>query len=477
MMMYKLVVLSILVFCVSLFHVVQSGNAPAPSPKLDNSPPPPTPAASPAVTPTASPASPSKPPALSPPAASLKASPIVSPPTSTPPAAAPTISSPPTPAASPFANGSSPVQVPSTPAPTVASPVATPVSAPKTSPVAAPPVAETPEIAAIPSSSSIPSSETPSKSPTIFPSSSSPPHPAPASLSPESAAEGPANDDKSGSDSNTIVFLPQSVHNLLRQICIEKNQPWPDADVRRELASLSEEKALEVLHSIYNNSQDIRTLNGFIKFMIRKCSSPSPSRIVPTSYFQEQPFLVNEPPLLLLLLCKLDFERFSRTTWRPWQAHLVALGELEFRKQFLILSYAGEEKLKNMIAPEDIRSWKDLAMVPFEQVWEAVGKYNISNNDRRSIGIIVLIGIVGRHVCHCCVSEERVTHLRFPRILSKTTTLEVDWSLVNVNEEYCLDESGNYTYRDGKQGIHTDGTGFISEDLALLCPKVQLKGE
>lgn len=74
------------------------------------------------------------------------------------------------------------------------------MSAPKSSPVGAPPVAETPEIAATPSSSSIPSSETPSESPAMFPSSSSPPNPAPASLSPESAAEGPANDDKSGSD-------------------------------------------------------------------------------------------------------------------------------------------------------------------------------------------------------------------------------------------------------------------------------------
>lgn len=80
------------------------------------------------------------------------------------------------------------------------------------------------------------------------------------------------------------VFLARSVHNLLRQICIEKNQPWPDIDVRRRLASLSEDKALEVLHNIYNNSHDIRTLNEFIKFMIWKCSSPFP-RIAPTSFF------------------------------------------------------------------------------------------------------------------------------------------------------------------------------------------------
>ncbi|XP_021807143.1 probable RNA-dependent RNA polymerase 3 [Prunus avium] len=69
---------------------------------------------------------------------------------------------------------------------------------------------------------------------------------------------------------------------------------------------------------------------------------------------------------------------------------------------------------------------------------------------------------------------------RFSLILSKTESLVVDWSLVQVqdiDDEYCLDESGNRIYRDGKPLIHTDGTGFISEDLALLCPKDLLKGD
>ncbi|KAK9939775.1 hypothetical protein M0R45_016463 [Rubus argutus] len=67
---------------------------------------------------------------------------------------------------------------------------------------------------------------------------------------------------------------------------------------------------------------------------------------------------------------------------------------------------------------------------------------------------------------------------RFSLILSKTTSLKVDWSLVKVeiiDEEYCLDESGHHIYRDEKPLIHTDGTGFISEDLALLCPKIEVK--
>lgn len=33
------------------------------------------------------------------------------------------------------------------------------------------------------------------------------------------------------------------------------------------------------------------------------------------------------------------------------------------------------------------------------------------------------------------------------------------------------DEYGNHVYRNKKPLIHSDGTGEISEDLALMCPK------
>ncbi|PRQ38817.1 hypothetical protein RchiOBHm_Chr4g0418181 [Rosa chinensis] len=64
------------------------------------------------------------------------------------------------------------------------------------------------------------------------------------------------------------------------------------------------------------------------------------------------------------------------------EAHLVALGELEFRKQFLILSDAGGMKLKDLIAAEDIRHWKYLPMVTFEsKIWEYLGRKCISPED------------------------------------------------------------------------------------------------
>ncbi|CAL2274879.1 unnamed protein product [Prunus armeniaca] len=291
------------------------------------------------------------------------------------------------------------------------------------------------------------------------------------------------------------------------------------------------------------------------------------------------------------------------------QAQLEALGELEFRRQFLILNYAGGNKLEKVLEPETIRSWKDLPMQLFEtRVWEALGRNCIStkdrhptfdwdsgktyvyhcevsvdgsykfkgpclNNTKRTLlqkvlgddnvlmvkfsDVVtekvptaikdhnyanyskvaregILVGLrryrffvfkdggnqekkknptsspvkcyfirVGSnaaidrsgdykfsnrniHETRCIFmhahTESSVSNYmaRFSLILSKTESLEVDWSLVKVediDDEYCLDESGNRICRDGKLLVHTDGTGFISEDLALLCPKDLLKGD
>ncbi|CAL5035666.1 unnamed protein product [Urochloa decumbens] len=62
---------------------------------------------------------------------------------------------------------------------------------------------------------------------------------------------------------------------------------------------------------------------------------------------------------------------------------------------------------------------------------------------------------------------------RFSLILSKTVTLDVDLSTVAViliDDEPCRDERGEVVIVDGKRWIHTDGTGFISENLAKKCP-------
>ncbi|XP_022732295.1 probable RNA-dependent RNA polymerase 3 isoform X2 [Durio zibethinus] len=69
---------------------------------------------------------------------------------------------------------------------------------------------------------------------------------------------------------------------------------------------------------------------------------------------------------------------------------------------------------------------------------------------------------------------------RFSLILSTTMKLEVDLADVNVDtieDIQCQDKDGNSVCnKDGEPCIHTDGTGYISEDLALKCPKNVFEG-
>ncbi|KAL5697557.1 RNA-directed RNA polymerase [Ranunculus cassubicifolius] len=63
---------------------------------------------------------------------------------------------------------------------------------------------------------------------------------------------------------------------------------------------------------------------------------------------------------------------------------------------------------------------------------------------------------------------------RLSLILSKTIKLEIDLSSVKIQriaDIPCRGPNGEVIYsKDGEALIHTDGTGFISEDLASLCP-------
>ncbi|KAG5243393.1 RNA-dependent RNA polymerase [Salix suchowensis] len=53
---------------------------------------------------------------------------------------------------------------------------------------------------------------------------------------------------------------------------------------------------------------------------------------------------------------------------------LVALGELEFRKGFLILSYLGGKNLEEVLSADQIRGFKDLSMRELEsRMWILIG--------------------------------------------------------------------------------------------------------
>ncbi|XP_050118813.1 uncharacterized protein LOC126596303 isoform X2 [Malus sylvestris] len=109
---------------------------------------------------------------------------------------------------------------------------------------------------------------------------------------PRLAAAATAGDDFP--ETQLHVPLPLPVEQKLNSICEERDQQQPDADLRRRLGLLGEEKALELLGKIYN-SKKIQSLSGYIRFWLRQeryqCAprsrsrspSPSPSKPDPAA--------------------------------------------------------------------------------------------------------------------------------------------------------------------------------------------------
>ncbi|KAG9148868.1 hypothetical protein Leryth_020825 [Lithospermum erythrorhizon] len=91
-------------------------------------------------------------------------------------------------------------------------------------------------------------------------------------------------------------ILPVSVEAMLEKICREKGLQQPDFHVRKALGLVGENAALKILKDI-SKSQSIRTLNGYIMFLIKmlKESSPMSSaesvtiRSVPSSSVNSSP--------------------------------------------------------------------------------------------------------------------------------------------------------------------------------------------
>ena len=84
---------------------------------------------------------------------------------------------------------------------------------------------------------------------------------------------------KSGMDEVDLrveIPLPRSVEELLERICKDHNQAQPDVDARRKLAVSGEEVALYNLRLIAASSE-VKNLSAFIKYMINKSQSQSPS--------------------------------------------------------------------------------------------------------------------------------------------------------------------------------------------------------
>ncbi|KAJ6742853.1 RNA-DEPENDENT RNA polymerase 3-RELATED [Salix viminalis] len=412
-------------------------------------------------------------------------------------------------------------------------------------------------------------------------------------------------------NNDIIVSLPCAVEELIAKICIEQNHRPLETNTRLTLASLGEQVAFDILWRI--SGQEIRkSFDGFVVHLAKQVSpninassptihsslSPSPqqpqnrSPITPTRLLMnsQSNYGAQSPtPLKLQGSSTMDSQR-QRGSESTISQQLVALGELEFRKGFLILSYLGGKNLEEVLSADQIRGFKDLSMrelesrmwsrgydlnwdsgkehiyhchvypdgsyrfkgpylskqrnvlqrtlgednilmVNFEEVKnerdsvsssldDYFAKYNKVLREGIHVGCVVLAFLCLKMeakkkdpttspVKYCFIRMESVALIdnqdniscgktirqarslfmhvdnlsslsnymaRFSLILSKTMNLEVDLSDVDI-KTISNDKDGNVVYGiDGKPLIHTDGTRFISHDLALKCPKNLFKG-
>ncbi|CAL0322159.1 unnamed protein product [Lupinus luteus] len=278
------------------------------------------------------------------------------------------------------------------------------------------------------------------------------------------------------------VHLPLSVENLIQNICMEQHQKPLDSKVRHHLASIGEQQALQLLTKI-SRTQIKTTFTKFTQYMINTYytpstsekqqqhnsnaspSSPATTHLSFSSPSNQVSFDTTRSPVAEHRRCSLDSSTQMEEEKR-FSAAMEALGELEFRKAFLLLSYIGGESLENAITAEMIRSLKDLPMVRFEkEIWDAVGK-RYMNSDKKERQLYLDWDSGRSHVYHCYVSPNGSLRFKGPILQSTWTHLQkslgdenvlvvkfseernVRDSVTNVQEPAAL-------YRKfGKEGIH-----------------------
>jgi RNA-dependent RNA polymerase len=112
---------------------------------------------------------------------------------------------------------------------------------------------------------------------------------------------------------------------------MEQNQPPLDRSPRQKLAMIGEQKALELLTKI-SKTKIQRSFDGYIVYLINNPSSNYVSPHKPSP----------PPPSSSLSESSISPSRSQLPSHPPSHCVLTGLGELEFRKSFLLMSYAGE---------------------------------------------------------------------------------------------------------------------------------------
>ncbi|PHT52099.1 hypothetical protein CQW23_06561 [Capsicum baccatum] len=255
-----------------------------------------------------------------------------------------------------------------------------------------------------------------------------------------------------------IIKLPNSVEQMLNQVCKSQNQNPPDNKVRKLLYGIGEERSLYILKEI-SKCQIRKSLSGFILFMAKKYSHSETQicekQVAPVTtsaesfYYKpnllprnssssssvglfhrnaalfhkndivgdtsDSPTSAPQIPSRRTTPVTTSFQRdhYARrssefrlrnsASTRGISEQLLALSKLEFRKFFLILNYIGRRKLEDVIMLHDVGDILDMIDQPmshFESyIWNKYG-HPCENNKR----VQYLDWDSGRtHLYHCHV--------------------------------------------------------------------------
>ncbi|GLU09929.1 hypothetical protein SLE2022_267640 [Rubroshorea leprosula] len=284
-------------------------------------------------------------------------------------------------------------------------------------------------------------------------------------------------------DSALLVPLPQSMERLIQQICLDQNQAPLELEARRKLASVPEPVGLSILNHIAQTKIK-KTFTGFVIWKVNHyhlsnggspTNHPSPSSHSPVTkpvplmdsqggddtpvqqQQQQRQYLPANPSPQSPFASPRQQPSQNRSTgsrvYAPeegttspvggqqrgsppsppkvtsmaereerFSPQLEALGELEFRKAFLILNYIGSNKLEDVTSADQIRSLKYLRMIDFEEtVWNSLGRVNVPATDRCKS----LDWESGKtHLYHCHVSVDGKYKFKGPYLDGTRTHLQ-----------------------------------------------------
>ncbi|XP_022731132.1 probable RNA-dependent RNA polymerase 3 [Durio zibethinus] len=268
------------------------------------------------------------------------------------------------------------------------------------------------------------------------------------------------------SNFHEAIALPQTVEAAISRICREQNQRPLANSTRCALAKIGEEEALRILETI-QRSRIHSSFDGFVFYIIRNegyNGSPQ-KRPSPSTQINRSPQSSPVKACRLMMDSQVTLRGDDDVIQTPvtpalnfasnvvveekFSPQLMALGELEFRKAFLILSYIGLERLEEVTTADKIRRLKDLAMDKFEEeVWVSLGQQYITPADRRKS----LEWESGKtYEYHCHVSENGSCRFKGP-YMDKTSRSHLQRVLGDDN--VLIVKFANAT--DGKSSADND---------------------